>query len=254
MAQAPVTAALMAALSREVRPFLRRVKERRLAGGAWPVWAFSGKWGKGVAVVSGMGAAAAAQAADWIFQNYQPRVFISLGFGGAVTPALPAGAVVLGEVFWRYDPGAGALQEISAPPPPVALRDLCERLAAAGLPAFLGSVVTTAGIIHKGHQGGPLLHLTYPVLDLETSAAAGAARSRGLPFLALRAVTDTAAEEIPQFIRQAAQEETLPTAGKALAWLAGDPRRLLALLHLWRRSRLAAHNLACALEVVLDMG
>ncbi len=179
MAQAPVTAALLAALSQEVRPFLRRVKERRLAGSAWPVWAFSGKWGKGVAVVSGMGAAAAAQAADWIFQNYQPRVFISLGFGGAVTPALPAGALVLGEAFWRYDPGAGALQKITAPLPPVALADLLDRLQAAGLPAFLGSVVTTAGIIHKGHQGGPLLHLTHPVLDLETSAAAGAALALG---------------------------------------------------------------------------
>jgi hypothetical protein len=66
-------------------------------------------------------------------------------------------------------------------------------------------------------------------------------------------VTDAAGEEIPDFIRQAFQAGNQPSAGTALAWLAADPRRLAALVRLWRRSRLAARYLARALEVVLNV-
>ncbi|MFZ2087644.1 MAG: hypothetical protein WAU47_03635 [Desulfobaccales bacterium] len=243
----------MAALSSEVRPFLRRVQARRLAGVEGPVWEFSGKRGKGVAVVSGVGEAAAGRAAGWILQHYQPDILISLGFGGAVTPELPAGALVLGESYWRFEPEAGLLRELAAPPSPAPLQDMAANLQGLGLSVFLGSAVTTLGIIHKGAQGGPLVHLTHPVLDLETSATAAAAQAKNLPFISLRAVTDTAAEEIPDFILQAAKEERLPTARAVLAWLAAHPHRLTELMHLWRRSRLAGRNLALALEAVLGM-
>ena len=39
----------------------------------------------------------------------------------------------------------------------------------------------------------------------------------------------------------------------ALGWLAADPRRLEELVHLWRRSRLAAARLAAALMVLLPL-
>ncbi len=202
-------------------------------------------------MLSGMGEDAAARAATWIHERYQPQVFISLGFGGAVTPELPPGAVVLGESFWRYEPEAQALQEVTVPPSPAWLEDLLERLHTAGLPAFRGSVVTTRGIIHKASHQIPLQHLAHPVLDLETSAAAGAAHASNLPFLALRAITDAAGEEIPDFLKSFAQEGERPSVGAALAWLAANPRRLPLLFRLWRRSRLAARRLAQALEVVL---
>ena len=206
-----------------------------------------------MAGLSGLGEKAAAQAAAIIFDHYQPQVFISLGFGGALTPELPPGALVLGESFWQYEPEAGSLQELAQPRSPVQLQDLAEKLQAEGLPAFRGSVITTPAIIHKAGQGSALLGLAHPVMDLETSPLAVAARERNLPFLSLRAVTDTAGEEIPDFIRQEAKAGKTPTAGTALAWLAADPRRLAALVRLWRRSRLAAQRLAQALAVVLEM-
>ncbi len=253
MSKSPVTAALLAALSLEVQPFLHLVQARRLQGLDWPVWEFACKRAKGVVVLSGMGEGAAGRSAAWILDYYEPEVFISLGFGGAVTPELPPGALVLGETFWRYEPEAGELRKIPAPPCPAAPAGLVERLRTAGLAAFLGSIVTTPVIIHKAKQGSSLHHLVHPVLDLETSAAALAAKARDLPFLSLRAITDAAGEEIPDFLRQAAQEESKPTVGMALAWLAADPRRLPMLVRLWRRSRLAALHLAQALEVVLDI-
>jgi len=253
MSRANVQAALLAALSREVQPFLRRVQARRARKAPQPTWEFPLRRGLGILALSGAGQAAAARAAGFLLEHCQPQVFISLGFGGAVTPGLPHGALVLGETLWRYEPDSGALEELQAPPAPVAMANLLARLSAAGLPAFRGSVVTTPHIIHKGGQGSPLVHLPHPVLDLETSAAAAAVGAQHVPFLALRAVTDTSGEEIPDFISRAIRQGKKPTAATALVWLAADPRRLAALIKLWRQSRLAASRLARALEVILEV-
>jgi len=91
------------------------------------------------------------------------------------------------------------------------------------------------------------------VLDLETAALAAAAAAAGLPFLALRVISDAAGEEIPDFLREGWEPGYGPGIPKALGWLARDPRRLGAMLHLWRRSRLAARRLAAALEVLLPL-
>jgi nucleoside phosphorylase len=253
MSRANVQAALLAALSQEVQPFLRRVQARRARKTSLPTWEFPLRGGLGILALSGVGQAAAARAAGFLVEHYQPQVFISLGFGGAVTPELPHGALVLGETLWRYEPDSGALEELQTPPAPPALEKLAARLVAAGLPAFRGSVVTTPHIIHKASQGTPLMRLLHPVLDLETSAAATALSAQNIPFLALRAVTDTWKEEIPGFISRAVREGKEATAATALAWLAADPRRLPELISLWRRSRLVGRNLARALEVMLEM-
>jgi len=249
----PVTAAFLAALSQEVQPFLRRVRATRLLGAGPPAWEFTRGPHQGVAVVAGMGEDAAARSAAWVFERYQPQNIISLGFGGAVTPELPPGAVVLGETYWRYDPDTQTLEELSAPSWPTWSAALAEKLHAAGLPVFQGSMVTTRGIIHKAGHAARLHHLPHPVLDLETSAAALAAQTRNLPFLALRAVTDAAAEEIPDFLRESARQGKNPSGTAALAWLAADPRRLAVLLHLWGRSRVAARHLTQVLEMVVEV-
>jgi adenosylhomocysteine nucleosidase len=249
----PVTAAFLAALSQEVQPFLRRVRATCLPGAEPPAWEFTRGPHKGVTVVSGMGEDAAARSVAWVFERYQPQGLISLGFGGAVTPELTPGAVVLGETYWRYDPDTQTLEELPAPAWPHWSAALVERLRTAGLPVFRGSMITTRGIIHKAGHAALLHHLPHPVLDLETSAAALAAQVRTLPFLALRAITDVAAEEIPDFLKEAARQGQTPSGAAALAWLAADPRRLAVLLRLWGRSRLAAKHLTQALDAVLEV-
>jgi hypothetical protein len=120
----------------------------------------------------------------------------------------------------------------------------------AGLTAVIGSMVTTTRIIHKGDEGDSLRGLPQPVLDLETVVLAAIAAARALPFLSLRAITDAAGEEIPEFLRAAVGQETSGGIGAALSWLAGDWRRVVDLLELWRRSRRAARSLAGALEIL----
>jgi len=249
----PFPLALLAALPLEVWPFLRQSRARRLAGVGLPAWEFGIGEGRGGLALTGMGEEAARQAAGQAVALWRPRLLISLGFGGALLPGLAPGDLVLGDSFWRYDPETGNLQEVAAPPPPRPLPELAARLKAAGLPAEIGSFVTTPGIIHKGRQGEPLGRLTRPVLDLESAAVAGVAAATGVPFLALRVITDAAAEEIPDFILQGYEPGPGPGLQKALAWLAGDPRRVFPMLHLWRRGSLAARRLSQALQVILPL-
>ncbi len=245
--------ALLAALPLEVRPFLHLCQARRLAGVDLPAWEFSLGEGRGGLALTGMGEEFARLAAQKVAASWQPEIIVSMGFGGALLPGLAPGDVVLGDSFRRYDPETGRLNAVEAPAPPRPLGELAQHLRSAGLPAGIGSFVTTPGIIHKGRQGEPLRGLAQPVLDLETAAVAAVAAAQGLSFLALRVITDAAGEEIPDFLRQGWEPGPGPALTTALGWLAADPRRLGQMLHLWRRSRLASRRLAAALQVILPL-
>ena len=239
---------IMAALPREVRPFLRRVRakpRRDLGLAAW-------EWEAGGAVValSGMGEAAARRAGATLMGRIRPQLLVSVGFGGALTPGLAAGDLVLGESFWHYNPDTLELKAGPQPASPRPLPLLCGALKQAGLTAVTGSVVTASRIIHKGRQGEPLAGLPRPVLDLETFALAELAAAQDLAFLSLRAITDGPAEEIPEFLHTAGEPGASYGVGAALRWLAADVRRLRDLLFLRRRGRSAARQLAWALTVL----
>ncbi len=250
-ASGPCRMLLLAALPWEVRPFLRRSRSRRRESGVeGPAWELALETGWGLLALTGVGAAAARQTASRLVSRLRPRLLLSLGFGGAVSPDLSPGDLVLGEYFASYDPLTRLLQP-GAAPPPRPLPELLRALAAAGPATLAGSIITTPRIIGKRGLGEALVRLRRPVLDLETAALAEVARAEGLPFLGLRAITDTAAEEIPDFLAGPQPNSGSPGWRDALGWLAGDPRRLADLFHLWRRSRLAGARLAEALQVLL---
>lgn len=239
---------IVAALPLEVRPFLRQIKAKARRDLGLPAW----DWEAGGAVValSGMGAAAARRAGETLVGRCRPELLVSVGFGGALTPGLAAGDLILGETFWHYSPDTRELKAGSQPAAPRPLPRLCGALKQAGLTAVTGSLVTTSRIIHKGRQGEPLAGLPRPVLDLETGVLAELAASQGIAFLSLRAITDGPAEEIPEFLHTAGDPGASLGVGAALRWLAADFRRFRDLLFLWRRSRGAARQLARALTVL----
>jgi adenosylhomocysteine nucleosidase len=242
---------IMAALPQEVRPFLRRVSAQPRRDLGLPAW----DWEPGQAMValSGMGAAAARRAAEAMVSRLRPELLVSVGFGGAVTPGLAAGDLVLGETFWHYDPDTRKLTAGAQPPAPRPLARLYQMLKEAGLTSATASLVTTTRIIHKKDEGEPLTGLSHPVMDLETIVLAEIAAAQALPFLSLRAITDTAIEEIPEFLRKAGDQDATVGVRAALNWLAEDFRRVQDLLRLWGRSRRAAQALSQALAILLPL-
>jgi hypothetical protein len=121
---------IMAALPLEVRPFLRRVKAAARRDLGLPAWEFGA--GSGVVALTGMGDAAARRAGETLLGRGRPQVLVSLGFGGALTPGLAAGDLVLGETFWRYNPDTRELKAGAHPAPPRPLPLLCGALAKGG--------------------------------------------------------------------------------------------------------------------------
>ncbi len=240
-----VSIALLAALPLEVRPFLRRSRARRRRGLPWPAWEFAADGVRGLLALSGMGARAAREAAAQLIGQFRPQLLVSFGFAGGVTAELQPGDLVVGEAFYQYDPAVGEPPEpVIGPAPRPALAALLRALTTAGLSARAGSLVTSPYILNKAGQAGALKALAAPALDLESAAVAEVARDLGLPLLGLRAITDTAAEELPGFLASAGEQSGTVGLLEVLGWLAADPRRLKDLVHLWRRSRLAACRLA----------
>lgn len=247
-----IVVCVLAALIQEVRPFLRLLRARRRKELRFPAWEFNAGEGRGVVALSGIGEAAARHRGEQLLSVCRPRILASVGFAGAVTVEIEPGTVVVGNSYWRYSPRTGTLREISVPSPGIGAA-LVRRLVAIGIPALAGSLVTAPVILTKAQHREALRHLQHPVLDQETSAAAEVAAAHGVAFLGLRAVTDAAGEEIPGFIAMAANKGLTPGPGLALAWLARDPRRAAPLAHFWKRSRLAADNLAQALKFFSDL-
>ncbi len=252
-AAVPCRLALLAALSQEVRPFLRQNRARPLSDAGFPAWEFPVGTARGCLALTGMGEAAAGRVAGRAVALWLPEIIISLGFGGDLLPGLDPGQLVLGASYGRYDPHTGKLLKVEAPAPPRPLLELAEKLESAGLAADIGCFISTPGIIHKERQGGALQGLAQPVLDLESAAVAAAAAAAGISFLALRVITDAGGEEIPDYLREGWEPGYGPGLGQALGWLARDPRRLGSMLHLWRRSRLGAEKLNQALQVLLPL-
>jgi adenosylhomocysteine nucleosidase len=239
---------IMAALIQEARPFLRQIHARPRRDLGLPAWDWEG--GAGVVALSGMGPAAVLRAAETLISLCRPQLLVSMGFGGALAPGLAAGDVVLGETFWHYNPDTRELKTGSQPPVPGSMTQLHQALKTAGFTTVSASLVTTTCIIHKQKQGEPLTALPHPVLDLETAVLAELAAAHNQPFLSLRAITDTAGEEIPEFLRNAEDPGLAPGVREALKWLAQDFRRVQDLVRLWRASRRAAQALSEALMIL----
>lgn len=245
-----IAVCVLAALIQEVRPFLRLLNSRRRTDLDFPAWEFDTGEGRGVVALSGVGEEACRRRSERLLSVCRPQVLASVGFAGAITAEIGPGTVIVGNSYWRYSPRTGTLREISVPARGIGMT-LANYLADAGIPALAGSLVTAPVILTKAQHREALRHLQHPVLDQETAAAAEVAAAHGVTFFGLRAVTDTSGEEIPGFIAAAVNKGLTPGPGLALAWLARDPRRAAPLAHFWKRSRLAANNLARGLKIFL---
>ena len=146
-----------------------------------------------VLTATGDGPRRAAAGAARFLERHRPSALIGAGLGGALTPGLEAGDLVASRRV-RFSVDDAATPDAR----------LLERARAAGAkPATLITVdrpvVSTASkaalAATVGGGGGDLI-----VADMESAAWAKEAAARGVPYLVLRAVSDAAGEELPEFL------------------------------------------------------
>jgi adenosylhomocysteine nucleosidase len=197
-------------------------ERRALAGLAGPELAIH---------VSGMGAAAAGRTGAAV--TARPlRALVSAGFCGALSPDLRVGDLVAPDEV--RDEATG---ERFAPDP--------EMLAAA--PGARGTLVSAARLARTPADRARLEGLA---VDMESAALARASRAAGVPFLALRAVTDETRHRLPDFDRLMDAAGRL-TPGAGLLYFLVHPREVPALVRLGPAVRQAGRALRAGLEQTL---
>jgi adenosylhomocysteine nucleosidase len=188
--------------------------------------------GPGVAVVAGAGRAEALEAA-LLSAAAGVEALISIGIGGALGPGLqPGDWVVATSVI------ADGSQ---TPTDPAWTAEIRARLPAARMGPILGSdvMLTQAAEKRAAHQRWQAL-----AVDMESHVAARVARRLGLPFAAVRVISDSADRDLPAAVTVGMKPDGGMALGAVLWALARDPAQLPALIRTGRDAERAFRALA----------
>lgn len=220
----------------------------------------------GVAValaVTGDGARNAREGIASLLGHVEVARLIALGVAGALSRDLAEGALVVAEQV---------MLEGGDPSTTLRADEALVESAARATGARRGVVVTAGRIADTVAEKQRLLGLVIPagtavpaarlgggtagpdtsaVVDLESADYIGAAARAGIPWIVLRAVSDTADEALPGLLNRSRDEGGAVRRGSVVRGLLGDPGALPALLGLRRRVQLGAEVLARATTALL---
>jgi len=187
-----------------------------------------------VVIHTGMGMDSAAGRVESLLDGHTPSLWIAAGFGGALSPDLKIGDIVAAGNF--SDPGLlAAIADITV------------------FPARTGSLVTVKEVIETAQAKKDLgRHTGAIVVDMETAAVHRLCTARGIPMLALRAVSDTACQDVP--VPAAVWFDTQRQRPRPLAlvlYLATHPGRIGPFARFVRGVKLAGASLATFLLAAL---
>ena len=161
-----------------------------------------------------------------------PGIVLSCGIAGALGPSLRPGDVVIdGNV--------------------VVVERLGQALPHAHRGVIVGSdaIVATAAekrVLHE--QSGAI------AVDMESHVAARVAVRKGLPFAALRVISDRADDDLPPAALVGMRPDGGMALGAVLASLARDRRQLPALIRTGRQADQAFRSLAQAFDAIISAG
>jgi adenosylhomocysteine nucleosidase len=204
--------ALCFALPEESKGIVRRLSDAKRSGpAALPVIAGTLKGRSVVVVHSGMGMASATERLGSFLADYGPSMLIASGFGGALAGDLKVGEIVVARNF-----SDGALLE-----------------AIDCLPAHKGVLITTKEVIETAQKKRDLArHTGALAVDMETAAIRRVCEAHGIPMLAVRAVSDSAIQDLP--VPSAVWFDTArqrPRPLRLLLYLAAHPRQIGPFAH-----------------------
>ncbi len=153
---------------------------------------------------------------------------ISIGVAGALDPTLAIGEAVV----------ASAVVAGGAPAPTNAA--WTQRLAKSLGDARVGTIASSDTIIAEANDKAALHAASGAIaVDMESHIVAGVAERLGLPFAALRFISDAAADSMPPAALVAMKSDGGVVIGAVLGSLARDPRQLPALMRLGRDADVA---------------
>jgi adenosylhomocysteine nucleosidase len=187
---------------------------------------------------TGIGQIKAEAATRFLLENYPVSAFISFGFAGALLPDLEVGDLIVCErLHCGYAPAGG---EPLHSDPELLVR--ISRCRCAATPV-LGSSVTVRRLVAETEAKKALgIAFRAQVVDMEGYWIARLAAAWQIPFLAVRAVSDTLTQSLPRFDRYLSPDGEL-SRGRAMFYSLFHPYELAKLWRLYLNGRRASANL-----------
>ena len=170
--------AIVAALDREIRPLIKswRINHREHDGRNFKFFEND----PAVLVCGGIGVEAARRACEAIIKLYQPRLVISVGFAGALDPGLELGQVLTPRLV--IDARDGSRTQVGS---------------GSGVLVSFDAVADAEQKFKLGKS------YRADAVDMEAAAVACGAHAHGIPFVAMKAISDEVGFAMPslgQFI------------------------------------------------------
>lgn len=185
--------------------------------------------------VSGIGRAAAAQAARALVAA-GCRALASWGLAGGLDPALACGAILLPEEVMLE--GRASLRTAAA------WREPLERALETRWPVIRGNLLTSGRALGTVAQKAAAFRDTNAAaVDMESFAVGEVAMAQGVPFIAVRVIVDTAADELPAALADVADTGAPLSIGRLVGGVIAEPSGIGSLLRLARRYRAARRAL-----------
>ena len=239
----------IAAMSQEIRPFLRRVgKWERVALGAFPSYRFRLFDRECVLVQCGIGLKRATEATHALTAATKPQLLVSFGVAGAVQNDLRVGDVVFVQAACLLDNGLPGQVQPLALWCAAAQQATTQALQPRGARCVTGTAITTPGSqsVHLQPK-----QLAQPVLEMETMGVARVAAEQAIPLLALRAVSDIVDDAVAFDLGEFFDADSNLRPGKIARAILRRPHILPQFLRLARNTDRAAENAAIALVAAL---
>ncbi len=192
--------------------------------------------------ISGIGAAAAAQAAESLVAA-GVTALLSWGVAGALDPKFAAGDLLLPRQVIAPD-GAGILTT------PAWRERLATSLPAGLVPSSATLLTNPTALATVADKAMAWRTTGAGAVDMETLAIGRIAIARELPFIAVRVIVDTATDHLPQAVMTASRDGQV-RIGLLLRGLLRAPTEIGGLLRLARRYRSAKRTLAAVARVGL---
>jgi adenosylhomocysteine nucleosidase len=172
------------------------------------------------------------------------EALISFGIAGALAPSLAPGDLLVPRAVIDDRGVRFAVDDTWR-------TQIVDALRGAGLQAERRDLLGTSEAAASPARKAEFHRVTGAVaVDLESHLVAAVAARAGKPFLVLRAVSDSAAQALPDAAVHGLAPSGKPALGRVLLSVARDPRQIPALIRLASDTRCALDALGSALRVI----
>lgn len=196
---------------------------------------------------SGMGPERAHRAAATLIEGFGPCCLLIAGFAAGLREEIQLGNVVVASAL--LDGTTPGRQPERLLPRPV-LMAATDAIVLPDVCLHRGEILTLNAIAtaSAGKREIAAGNLSAIAADMESAGAAMAAEERGVPWLAVRAVTDALNDDFPLNFQQYIGSDGEVRRARVMLAVMARPWKIPALARLGRRSSLAARNLAMFVE------